>query len=339
MDTKALLQTLTAAPGVSGDERGIAEAAKEWLAKYGEVRTDALGSVICTVKGGGKRKILLDAHMDQVGLIVLEITPDGFLRAAPCGGIDRRTLAACDVTVYGKTPLYGVITSTPPHLLSGDDAGKVPETILVDIGMTAEQAKAQVCAGDRIALRSEFRQLAGDCVSAPALDDRAGLCVLLEALEQLKAAGCTDDLTVVFSVLEETTEGGARAAAFSAEADLCLAVDVTFAKTPDEKEEETGTLGGGPMVGFAPSLSRAVSVGLQKTAERCGIPYQVEVMGGLSGTNADAMAAAAGGVRTGLVSVPLRYMHTGVEVVSATDVENSARLLAEFILREATELC
>lgn len=338
MQTTALLRTLTELTGVSGDERAAEQAVRALLAPYGEVYTDALGSVVCTVNPGGKRHILLDAHLDQVGLVVLEVTEAGFLRAAPCGGIDRRTLCHCDMTVHGRETLFAVVTGTPPHL-SDDDAGKVPETVLLDVGLSKERAAALVSPGDRVTLRPQFRTLLGTRVSAPALDDRAGLCVLLLTLEALQNTGFSDTLTVVFSSLEETTEGGARTAAYRANADLCLAVDVTFAKTPDEKAEETGPLGGGPMIGFAPSLTRAVSLALQKTAERCGVPARPEVMGGSSGTNADVMGVAGAGAKTGLLSVPLRYMHTGVEVVDTRDVENTARLLAEFLLREVQTVC
>ena len=144
MELNAILRELTAAPGASGDEQQIRETAKRLLAPYGEVHFDKLGNVVCEVKGSGKYHVLLDAHMDQIGLAVLEITPEGFLRAAPCGGADKRVLAGEEVVVYGKEPLFGVITSTPPHLLSDADKGKVPESLLVDIGLPEEKAKALV---------------------------------------------------------------------------------------------------------------------------------------------------------------------------------------------------
>lgn len=337
-DLKTMLYALTEAPGVSGDEGEILHTAKQYLAPYGAVSTDAIGNLICEVPGTN-RHILLDAHMDQIGFVVLEITPEGFLRVAPCGGADKRVLAAAEVTVFGKTPLYGVVTSTPPHLQGGEDNQKAAESIFVDIGLSAEQARAQVSAGDRVALRHSFATLCGDVVSAPALDDRAGLAVLLRTLEKLRDGGCKDHLTVVFSTREETTEGGAQAAAFRARADLCLAVDVSFAKTPDAKAEECGVLGAGVMIGFAPSLTREVSVQLRTVAETHGIAHQIEVMGASSGTNADVMAAQAGGAQTGLLSIPLRYMHTGIETISLADVESTAELLAAFILEGGTTAC
>lgn len=333
METKELLKTLCAAPGVSGDEAAAREVAKALFAPFGAVEEDALGNLLCTYAGTKNgRKILLDAHLDQIGLCVLEVTPEGFLRTAPCGGADKRVLCGAEVTVHGKRDLYGVVTSTPPHLQKDGDEKALPDTILIDIGLTGEQAKALVCEGDRVSLRYSFTELFNERVCAPALDDRAGIAVLYLALEHLKMMGCADTVTVVCSTREETTEGGAKAAAFNAQADLCIAVDVSFAKTPDAKAEECGELGNGPMIGFAPSLTHSVSVGLRKMAMEQQIPYQIEVMGGSSGTNADVIAAEAGGVKTGLLSVPLRYMHTGVEVVSVKDVENTARLLANYIL-------
>lgn len=333
METKELLKALCQAPGVSGEERAAREAIKTLFAPLGTVQTDALGNVLCTHKGTGHgRKILLDAHLDQIGLCVLEITPEGFLRCAPCGGVDKRVLCGAEVTVHGNETLYGVVTSTPPHLQKDGDEKSLPDTVLIDIGFTAEQASKLVSAGDRISPRHTFTTLYNECVSAPALDDRAGIAVLYLALEQLNLRGCADTVTALCSTREETTEGGAKAAAFNAGADLCLAVDVSFAKTPDAKAEECGVLGNGPMIGFAPSLTHSVSVGLRQIAAEQQIPYQTEVMGGSSGTNADVIAAEAGGVQTGLLSVPLRYMHTGIEVVSVKDVENTAQLLANYIL-------
>lgn len=339
MDYQAVLRELTAAPGVSGDEREIGQTAARLFAAFGEVSTDALNNVLCEMRGTSGRRILLDAHMDQIGLVVLEITPEGFLRAAPCGGADKRVLCASQVTVYGKEPLFGVVTSTPPHLQRDGESAKAPETVLIDIGLSQERAQTLVSPGDRIALRHRFFTLSGDRISAPALDDRAGLAVLLGAMEILKAEGCPDTVTAVCSTREETTEGGAKAAAFRANADLCLAVDVSFAKTPDSKAELCGVLGAGPMIGYAPSLTRTVSEGLCQAAKESGIPYQSEIMGGLSGTNADGIACEAGGVQTGLLSVPLRYMHTGIEEIALQDVENTARLLAAYILRGGNAPC
>lgn len=333
METKELLKLLCAAPGVSGDEAAARETVKTLFAPLGEVKTDALGNVLCTYTGTGHgRKILLDAHLDQIGLCVLEITPEGFLRTAPCGGADKRVLCGAEVTVHGKQDLYGVVTSTPPHLQKDGDEKTLPDTVCIDIGLAADEAKTLVAAGDRVSLRYSFTELFNELVSAPALDDRAGIAVLYRALEILKIRGCGDTVTVVCSTREETTEGGAKSAAFNAQADLCIAVDVSFAKTPDAKAEDCGELFKGPMIGFAPSLTHDVSVGLRQIAAEQQIPYQIEVMGGSSGTNADVIAAEAGGVKTGLLSVPLRYMHTGIEVVSVKDVENTAQLLANYIL-------
>lgn len=340
METKELLKLLCAAPGVSGDEAAARETVKTLFAPLGEVKTDALGNVLCTYTGTGHgRKILLDAHLDQIGLCVLEITPEGFLRTAPCGGADKRVLCGAEVTVHGKQDLYGVVTSTPPHLQKDGDEKTLPDTVFIDIGLAADEAKTLVAAGDRVSLRYSFTELFNELVSAPALDDRAGITVLYRALEFLKIRGCGDTVTVVCSTREETTEGGAKSAAFNAQADLCIAVDVSFAKTPDAKAEDCGELSKGPMIGFAPSLTHDVSVGLRQIAAEQQIPYQIEVMGGSSGTNADVIAAEAGGVKTGLLSVPLRYMHTGIEVVSVKDVENTAQLLANYILYGGLSSC
>lgn len=339
MDIQSVLRDLTGEAGVSGTEAALFAVCEKYLAQYGSVRQDALGSVVCEIAGEKPGHILLDAHLDRIGLIVTAITEEGFLRIAACGGMDRRILNGQEVTVHGKKPLFGVIASTPPHLQSGgqERSATAFDEALVDVGLSKADAEQWIAPGDRITLNSDFLQLLGDRISCGALDDRAGIAVLLQTLEHLKDRA-HPTLTIVFSAQEETGEAGARAAAFNAQADACIAVDVSFAKTPDSAAEKCGVIGKGPMIGIAPSLSFEMSAALQEIARKRGIPYQLEVMDGLTGTNADSMTVSRGGMQSGLISIPLRYMHTGVEVVSVRDIENCASLIAAYILGGAS-LC
>ncbi len=333
MDIQEVLKDLTGAGGVSGAEYSAAEAAEKYLSRYGKVHTDALGSLICEIDGKGPH-ILLDAHIDRVGMIVTSVTEEGFLRVAACGGIDNRTLCAQQVTVHGVRDIKGVIISTPVHLQNGSDDKKAMKTdeAIIDIGMDYEKACEAVTPGDRVTVCSGFIPLAGDRISCHAFDDRAGMAAIIYALDILKNKECNQKITVSFSSLEETTEGGAAAASFSAEADEFIAVDVSFAATPDSKTYECGVLGKGPMIGVAPSLTREVSEKLKMLAAEKKIPYQLEIMGGKTGTNADVMSISGKGMKSGLISIPLRYMHTGVEVIALSDVENTAMLIADYIL-------
>ena len=333
MEILDVLKKLTDCSGTPGAEQDAVEAAEKYLKQYGKTHTDKLGSLICEIDGEGSG-ILLDAHIDRVGLIVTSITAEGFLHVAACGGIDKRTLSAQQVTVHGEKDIKGVIISVPPHLQQSGEDRKTPDfdEILVDIGMNYENAAKAVQPGDRITVDSDFLHLAGDKIASPALDDRCGMAAILYALDILKEKGCNRKITVAFSTREEVGGSGAKVASYNADAEEFIAVDVSFAKTPDSRAEDCGVLGKGPMIGYAASLDKEVSDKLKLLAAEKNIPYQLEIMGGRTGTNADSMSISGHGYRSGLVSIPLRYMHTGVEVISVGDVKNTGRLLAEYIL-------
>ena len=331
MDVRQILKDLTIGAGVSGYEQEIVPIAEKYLKEYGDVHTDALGNVILAVDGEGDG-VLLDAHMDMVGMIVTAIITEGFLRVDACGHIDTRQLGAQQVTIHGKKNISGIVISTPPHLQgNSENNGMKMSDVLIDTGFSENEIKKIVSLGDRVTVNSEFTELLGDRVSCGALDDRAGMASLICTLEYLKEKGCKKKITVSFSTREEVGGSGAKTAAFNAEAKELIAVDVSFADTPDSNSEECGELSKGPMIGVSASLDYDMSQRFIGTAKKCGIPYQLEIMGGRTGTDADGMTIAKGGFISGLISIPLRYMHTGVEVVSVSDVENTGRLIAEYI--------
>lgn len=337
-EVSALLERLCAAKGVSGAESEAAEVASELLGRYMPVQIDALGSVTGTT-GSGKLHILLDAHLDQIGLVVTSIDECGFLKVTKCGGADIRVLAAAEVTVHGKEKLFGVITSTPPHLSSPDDSGKAKgfDDIAVDIGMSRDEAVKNVSAGDRITFNGEYKQLLGSRICSPSVDDRAGVAAILRVLQLLEGKEHNCKISVLFSVQEETGGSGAQTGAFAAQADEAVAVDVSFASAPGVSGEKYAVLGGGAMIGYGPSLDYAMSKKLAEIAEKNGIPNQPEVMGGRTGTNCDRIQVAGKGVKTALISVPLRNMHTAAEVCDLADIESTARLIADYILERGAE--
>ncbi|MCL2107333.1 MAG: M42 family peptidase, partial [Oscillospiraceae bacterium] len=278
--------------------------------------------------------ILLDAHLDQVGLIVTSIEEDGFLRAAKCGGLDLRTLMAQEVTVHGAEALYGVVPAQPPHLAfsQGMESALEEKEIFIDIGLPKAEAERLVPLGSRVSLRGEPTRLHGSRFTAPALDNRAGVAAILRCLELLEGKPACR-LTVLFSVQEETTGSGARGGAFAIQPEEAIAVDVSFARAPGvDPGEAQGVLGKGTMIGFAPSLDLAVSERLASIAGKEDIPFTREIMGGASGTNADRIQTAGGGVPCGLLSIPLRNMHTAAELLDLGDVEATARLLAAYLI-------
>ncbi|MEG2079986.1 MAG: M42 family peptidase [Oscillospiraceae bacterium] len=333
MDIKEALKELTGSIGVSGYEKNALFVAEKYLSKYGKVSVDTLSSIICEIDGTKSGHILLDAHIDQIGLIVTDITENGFVRVAACGGIDRRILCGQTVTIHGREDIFGVIASTPPHLQGGDNLRKsiAMDKVLIDTGFASEKLKNIISLGDRITINSDFSELLNNRVVAAALDDRAGIVSILYALSLLEGKP-HKKITVVFSSREETSEAGAKVASFTARADEFIAVDVSFAKTPDSNEVECGEIGKGVMIGIAPSLSYEMSEQLKKIAMDKQIPYQLEIMGGKTGTNADQMTISRGGMKSSLLSIPLKYMHTGIEVVSIDDVKSVGTLMAEYIL-------
>lgn len=335
----ALLEKLCLASGVSGAENSATAVAAELLSGYVDnVSIDPLGSVIGKKEGSGTH-ILLDAHLDQIGLIVTAVDDDGFIKVSGVGGVDERVLSGAEVTVHGKEKLYGVLMSTPPHLLSAEEASKFRkiDEIAIDTGLNCEAAKANVSLGDRVTFNSEFKHLLGNRISCASIDDRAGVASVLRCLQILENKNHNCSLTVSFSVQEETGGSGARAAAFTSQPDEAIAVDVSFASAPGLSAEKYASLGKGPMIGYAPLLDYEMSNALKAVADKADIPYQIEVMGRRTGTNCDNIQTAGKGVKTALVSVPLRNMHTAVEVCDLEDIENTARLMAEYILERGGE--
>ena len=334
---RKLTQELCGAAGVSGLEEEASKTALKHLRELtDQAYLDDFQNVIGIVRRPreGEKTVLLDAHIDQIGLIVTYIDDGGFLRVANCGGVDRRLVLAQQVTVFGKKPVTGIVATKPPHLTTAQDAGKVPEIedILIDVGMTREEAQREIPLGSRVVLDSQFHQLMGQRIASRALDDRIGVAAVLRALELIKGKSLGCGVTVLFSSQEETGERGAAVAGFTLEPDISLSVDVSFAHTPDASPYKCGKMGQGVMIGVAPSLSKPVYERLISLAQEGQIPYQLEVMGGATGTNADTIGTLKGGVATGLLSIPLKYMHTPVEVVDLDDVESVAQLLAAYLM-------
>jgi len=327
-----LLRALCAAEGVAGHEKAAAEVAARLLSRHCEnVRTDALGSVVGEKPGKGKR-LLLDAHLDQIGMAVTAIEAGGFLRVTPCGGMDIRILAGQEVTVHGREAVYGVIPATPPHLSKKDDKPPEWKDIVIDTGLAAEALESLVSVGTRVSLRTPPARLLGERFTAPALDNRAGVAAILRCLELLEGEEACP-LTVVFSVQEETFgQSGAKAAGFSSEAESAIVVDVSFAMAPGlSSQDAQGKLGGGVMVGFSPALDEGMSEALRRIAGEQDIPYSFEVMGGRTGTNADSLHGVAAGIPCALLSIPLRNMHSAAEIVDMRDIEATAQLMAAYI--------
>lgn len=333
MDLKNTIAQLTEVSGASGSENPAAGLALDMLKKYcpdAEIRN---GSVIGRFGEfrSGLPSLVLDAHIDQIGMIVTHITDEGFIKMQNLGGIDRRLLPAQPVVIHGKQDLPGVICSVPPHLSSGDSKVISFDEAAVDTGMIREDLEKLVSLGDTITFDVKCRSLIGSRITSGALDDRCGAAAILYALELLYGYTAAYNVTVIFSVQEELGERGAKIGAYELDPDIAIAVDVSFAYARSEDENKCGYLGKGPMIGISPSLDRELSNELINTAKTSEIPFQTEVMNGLTSTNADQYSISRCGSRTCTVSIPLRNMHTPAEVIDIKDVELTAKLLAEFI--------
>jgi endoglucanase len=340
MNIKELCFSLSSKNGTSGDETNAAIYAKELLSEYMNAEIDTLGNVVGTM-GEGDIHILLDAHIDEIGLVVRHIDDKGFLLVDKVGGPDLRVLTGAEVVVHGKKDLFGVISSVPPHLQKGDNKNDTVDlkTMAVDIGYGKEKAMELVEVGDRITLKAQQFELIGDKVVSPALDDRCCMAVILRALELTKNKLDHIKLSVLFSSQEETSGSGAKTGSFSLMPDYAIALDVGFGDDPYTDKTQTIALGKGPSIGISPTLDREFTKELKELCKDKNIPYQHDVMGGRTGTNADSINNTGRGIKTALLSVPLRYMHTGCEVASVDDLENAAKVLAEYLLKKESEYC
>ena len=333
METEQILERLCAVGAPSGFERAAAAEAKALLEPLmDEVWTDRLGNVAGVRRCGkpGAKKLLLDAHLDEVGLTVTG-HQDGFLRFS-ANGVDIRMLPDREVTVLAEPPMLGVVACLPPHVLSAEDREKAPEVkdLFIDVGLSQKEAERLIPIGTPMVYRTDFTRLGERQVCAKSLDDRACFAALLRAAELLKETALDVDLYILGSVCEETGGVGAKVGAQALAPDFCVAVDVTHGRTPDSPKDESFVMGGGPAVGIGPNCARWMVKRLLDKAAGLDIAVQKEVMEGNSGTNGWDMQITNEGVATALVSVPLKYMHTPVEVVELSDIEDTARLLAAF---------
>lgn len=324
--------------GVSGDEFKVAKIAAKLLEPYVDrVETDKLGNVSGYLSCGkkGAKTLMLDAHLDQIGFLVTEVTEDGFCRFMGMG-VDPRMLPGSELTVLAKDgPLLGIVAATPPHLQSpGDNKKSVPiDELWLDLGMGGGRAQKLVSVGDYIAFAPNMIELQNGKLCGKSMDDRACFVCILHALELLKGHDFDVDLIIVGSTKEELGGHGARARAYADMPDYAIAIDVTHAKTADSTlADRVFSMGGGAVVGYGINSNPAFAQMIVETARAKKIPCQTEAIPSASGTNAWSIQVVETGIKTAVLSLPLKYMHSPVEVLDMTDVKNVGRLLAEFIL-------
>lgn len=334
MDIKEMIFELCRAGGVSGCEEPTLAAAKKLLEPYAEVTEDSNGNLYAELGNAAAGKtILLDAHIDRIGFIVTDINSEGFVKVDKCGGIDVRVLQNARITTQdGK--LTGTVCCLPPHLSSGsEDKAEPISKVWADFGMTGDEVKRYIKPGDVLSFVSKPRMLLGSRMTSPALDNRCSVAALIKTAELIKDRDVPYRVVILLSSQEETFGSGAVTGAYKVNADEAITVDVSFASQPDVSGQYSKIeLDGGPMIGISPILNKKMTGKLISICESDGRKYQLEPISGRTGTNADHIAISRGGVKTAMVSIPQRYMHTAAEVVSLGDVESTAALLADYIM-------
>ncbi|MGB8217681.1 MAG: M42 family metallopeptidase [Candidatus Methanoperedens sp.] len=340
-DLKDLLERLSNAHGVSGYEGSVRQIIEYEVRPYvDEIKTDKMGNLI-TTKNGGSPTVMLAAHMDEIGLMVKYVDEKGFARFTKTGGWFDQTLLNQRMIMHTDNGMiYGVLGSKPPHVIKEEEKNKVikAEDMFIDFGATSKEdaERLGVKAGTPVTSDMEFKSLGNDRVTGKAFDNRAGCVMLIEALRQMKDVKAT--VHAVFTVQEEVGLKGAKTSAFGLNPDVALATDVTI--TGDhpgiEKKDSSNEMGKGPSVTVSDADGRGIIVPvtvlkwLKEAAESNNIPYQLEVGSGGT-TDASAIHLTREGIPTGVISMPSRYIHTPVSVLSMSDLEKSAELIARAV--------
>lgn len=337
LDLKAHLRALTETHAPSGHEAPIrAVIAEAWRGLVDSMEQDKLGSLIGIKKAtqplDPPRKIMLCAHMDEIGLMVADII-DGFIAVHRISGVDNRIMPAQSVMVHGRRPLPGVVAAMPPHLLTPAMRTRYPamNELLIDVGLPPEEVAELVQIGDLITMDAPMIELLGERVAGKAMDDRACVAAVTVCLHQLQRLHHQWDVYAVASVQEETGLYGAATAAYQVNPDAAIALDVTFAPQPGVDSVDTSEMGNGVPVGMGPNFHPKMLEKLRETAKRAEIKIQNDLIPAESGTDAWSIQVAREGIPTLLIEVPIRNMHSPVETADLRDIDRAGRLMAAFI--------
>jgi putative aminopeptidase FrvX len=332
------LKNVLETPSPSGYERPVQDVVRAWAGQYADaVRTDRHGNVIAALNPEAATRVMLAGHCDQIGLMVQHVDENGYLYVQPIGGWDMQILLGQNLTVWAKDgPLPAVVARRAPHLLTNEERNKVPQfqDVWLDAGFKdRKEAESLITAGDPVTFALGYRDLRNRLAVSPAMDDKVGLWVVMEALRLLKGRPLQAAVYCVSTVQEEIGLRGATTSTYGIHPTVGIAVDVCHATdTPGNDKKQIGEvkLGSGPVLFRGPNINPRVFERLHDAATGLDIPVQVKGAPRGTGTDANAMQLSRDGVAAGLVGLPNRYMHSPVEVVHLEDLERAARLLAEF---------
>ncbi len=313
---------------------GHIDGAREIIGRYlafCDIKNCGSNGILASLDFGKESTLLLDAHIDEIGMTVTHISDTGFLTISNAGGIDLKQLPSREVIIHGKKDVSGIFISTPPHLSKDDKKLSDIKEIKIDTGL-GDKAKDIISVGDFVTYKNEFLKLGDKRICAKALDNRASCAMLIYLAQRLKDKELPVNLILLFSDGEELGLRGARTAVYPLNVSQAVVTDVSFGNAPDVPSDKSGKLGFGAMIGISPILNKTITEKLISIAKENNIPYQSEIMGGTTGTNADVITLTKSGIKTGLVSIPLRNMHTDCEIIDLTDIENTASLLESYIM-------
>jgi tetrahedral aminopeptidase len=345
-DSFDFLKRLVDTPGPSGYEQQVQRVFRDRVSTYAtDVRTDVLGNVYATVNPGGSPRIMIAGHADEIGFQVRYVSDDGMLYFGSIGGHDVIVAVGQRVAVHTMHgPILGVIGRTAIHLLEPEERNKMPklDDLWIDIGARDKaDAESVVAIGDCVTYENKLGRLRGDLCVARSFDDKMGVFIVAETLRLLSGTSLKASVIGVSTVQEEVGLRGAHTSAYGIDPQIGIAADVGHATDyPGGQKKKVGDtkLGGGPRITRGANINPVVFDLLVKTAKELKIPYQIQATPGGTGTDANVMQLNRAGVATGLISVPLRYMHTPNEIMSLDDIENSARLIAAFCERVTAEI-
>ncbi len=327
-------------PSPSGYERPIQDVVRTYVGSFAdEVRTDLHGNVIACKNPGAKLRVMFAGHCDQIGMVVTHINDNGFLYAQTIGGWDAQQLIGQRMVIWATGgPIPAVISRKPIHLLTDEERKQVAklDDLWLDIGAKSKtEAQELVRVGDPVTLKLGYQEMRNGLANSPAMDNKCGLWVCIEGLRRAARKKLSVALYAVSTVAEEIGLRGAQTSAFGIEPQVGIAVDVTHATdcpTIDKKQQGEISLGNGPVIFRGPNMNPVVTERLIKLANESALPYQLAASGRAVPNDANALQISRAGVATGLVSIPNRYMHSGVEMISLDDIDQAADLLAAFVV-------
>ncbi|MDA0657919.1 MAG: M42 family metallopeptidase [Planctomycetota bacterium] len=333
------LQKLLETPGPSGFERPVQDVVRNYIGEFAdEIRTDTHGNVIAIKNPQAGLRVMLAGHCDQIGMLVSHIDNDGYLYAQTIGGWDPQQLIGQRMVVWTKNgPVPAVISRKPIHLLDEEERRQVVKErdLWLDIGArNKEDAAAIVRVGDPVTLKLEYQELRNGLASAPGMDNRTGVWVVMEAFRRCAALPLKCGLYAVSTVQEEIGLRGARTSAYGIDPSVGIAVDVTHATdcpTIDKRQQGDISLGKGPVIFRGPNMNPCVTERLMAVADTQQIGYQIAAVGRATSNDANTIQTSRAGVATGLVAIPNRYMHSAVETIALADIDRAADLLAAFV--------